>query len=100
LCLHCQVKASFFLGENRFASGLGKLAAANRWIKIGVTRCRAMATRSSCTGDESAHAVTPTQIGTHKNRWRGMSVERNRVSQTVILRKKERNIDKENDLTC
>jgi len=28
-----------------------------------------------------------------------MSVERNWVSQTVILRKKERNIDKENDLT-
>jgi len=66
LCLHCQVKASFFLGENRFASGLGKLAAANRWIKIGVTRCRAIATLSSCTGDESAHPVTATLIGTHK----------------------------------
>ncbi|HEY4780836.1 MAG TPA: hypothetical protein VIH54_03395, partial [Chthoniobacterales bacterium] len=38
----------------------------NRWIKIGVTRCRAIATLSSCTGDESAHSVTATLIGTHK----------------------------------
>jgi hypothetical protein len=43
--------------------------------------------------------VIATLIGTHKNRWRSILVERSSASQSVIFAEKERNIDEENDLT-